>query len=497
MSKIEVNEIDVQSGSTITVGSACKSVAVPGNVVKSNALQASDGGNIVNQSGTTITLGASGDTVTLASGASQTGFGRTGTVDWQTGSIKTSDFTAVANQGFFVDTNGGAVEATLPAGSAGAIISFQDYRNTFDTNNLTVSPNGSEKINTGAGSIILSTEGEGITLVYIDSTVGWRSIQDNVFADVGSNFISATGGTVTCSGNCRIHTFTGPGTFTVSSLAISSPANTVGYLVVAGGGAGGSECAAGGGGAGGFREGRTCSVTPYTASPLVAAGHTVSVQAYPITVGAGGTGAVYGTSIGTNGANSVFSSFTSTGGGRGAMSTPCGVITTGQPGGSGGAGSHGQPGKGDGNTPPVSPPQGNDGGARQTSVGATTDDTGGGGGGAIEVGNTDGTGDGGDGATTHITGSPVTYAGGGGGAARNSSNNHPNVPAPGGSGGGGKGGGDSSGYPRPISAAEGGDGTANTGGGGGGGAQSGGGSPSRADGGNGGSGVVIIRYKVA
>ena len=85
MSKIEVNEIDAQSGTTITVGSACKSVAVPGNIVKTNAVQASDAGNIISQSGTTITIGASGDTVSLASGASQSGFGRSGSVDWQTG----------------------------------------------------------------------------------------------------------------------------------------------------------------------------------------------------------------------------------------------------------------------------------------------------------------------------------------------------------------------------------------------------------------------------
>ena len=101
----------------------------------------------------TVQLGDSGDTITIPSGATitnngtQTGFGRTGTVDWQTGDIKTSDFTAVNTQGFFVDTNGGAVVATLPAGSAGAIISFQDYRNTFDTAALTLTPNGSEKIN--------------------------------------------------------------------------------------------------------------------------------------------------------------------------------------------------------------------------------------------------------------------------------------------------------------------------------------------------------------
>ena len=46
------------------------------------------------QCGTTLTLGESGDTVTLGSGASQSGFGRTGTVDWQT-TKKTTDFTAV------------------------------------------------------------------------------------------------------------------------------------------------------------------------------------------------------------------------------------------------------------------------------------------------------------------------------------------------------------------------------------------------------------------
>ena len=54
------------------------------------------------QCGTTLTLGESGDTVTLGTGASQSGFGRTGTVDWQTGSIKTSTFTAANGEGYFV-----------------------------------------------------------------------------------------------------------------------------------------------------------------------------------------------------------------------------------------------------------------------------------------------------------------------------------------------------------------------------------------------------------
>ena len=187
------------------------------STIKVNNIQNQCGQNIINENSNTITIGASGDTIALASGASQTGFGRTGTVDWQTGDIKTANFTAVSGQGFFCDTNGGSFTASLPAGSTGAIVSLQDYRNTFDTAALTVSPNGSEKINGGAGDITLGTEGEGITLVYIDSTVGWRSIQDNDFATVGSNFITATGGTETTSGDCKIHTFTGPGTFTVTA----------------------------------------------------------------------------------------------------------------------------------------------------------------------------------------------------------------------------------------------------------------------------------------
>ena len=50
---------------------------------------------IEKESGSTITLGGPGTAVTLACGATQTGFGRTGTVDWQTGSVKTGDFTAI------------------------------------------------------------------------------------------------------------------------------------------------------------------------------------------------------------------------------------------------------------------------------------------------------------------------------------------------------------------------------------------------------------------
>ena len=184
MSKVEVNTVEPQCGTTLTVGKCTTNLRTGGN-----NLQAADGGNLISQSGTTITLGASGDTISLASGASQTGFGRTGTVDWQTGSIKTTTFTAVNGEGYFVNTAGGAVTCNLPAGSAGAIVSVQDYNNTFDTYMLTISPNGSEKINRGtaSGVLELSTEGQGLTLVYVDSTVGWRAIEEQSYATKGSN----------------------------------------------------------------------------------------------------------------------------------------------------------------------------------------------------------------------------------------------------------------------------------------------------------------------
>ena len=63
---------------------------------------------ITPRSGTTLTLGGSGDTVTLAACASQSGFGRTGTVDWCT-TAKTSPFTAATGKGYFVNTCGGVV----------------------------------------------------------------------------------------------------------------------------------------------------------------------------------------------------------------------------------------------------------------------------------------------------------------------------------------------------------------------------------------------------
>jgi hypothetical protein len=217
------------------------------------------------QCGSTLTLGSSGKTVTLASGASQSGFGRTGTVDWCT-TAKTSPFTSVSGNGYFVNTTSGAVTVTLPASpSAGDIISIADYTNTFQTNNATVARNGS-KIGGVCSNAILSTEGQSVTFVYVDGTEGWKNVQDSTSNVTGNPFLVATGGTITTDGNFKIHTFTGDGTFTVSSAAICAANNNIDYLVIAGGG-GGSGGFSGGGGAGGYRFSNGSASGCYSAGP--------------------------------------------------------------------------------------------------------------------------------------------------------------------------------------------------------------------------------------
>ena len=462
-----------------------------------NINKVSDDSNIIKKCGTTttigsgasnpivvdgsaVTLGRCGGTVALASGATQTGFGRTGTVDWQTGSIKTSTFTAANGEGYFADTSSGGFTMNLPAGTAGNIVSVVDYTNTFQTNALTIAPNGSQKLGGFAAPVSLSTEGQSITLVYVDDTEGWKNIQDSTSNVVGNPNLEATGGSVTTSGDFKIHTFTGPGTFTVSNTSSTAANNIVSYMVVGGGGNGGGDYG-GGGGAGGFREYKG-PADSYTASPLNGnpggTAVTITTQAYPITIGAGGTGSGQNTP-GNPGSPSTFSTITSTGGGTGGTEGPNNAAGTG---GSGGGAMYSQSGAA-GNTPPVSPSQGNSGG---NGGGSSAGYAGGGGGGAGSAGGAPGNasigGAGGNGVATSITASPVTRAGGGGAAGGGSPYGQSYTPGAGGPGGGGAG--------ATCASGAGTAGTANTGGGGGGGNLSG---PSV--GGNGGSGIVIIRYK--
>ena len=455
---------------------------------------------IEKRTGSTLTLGGACTAVTLACGATQTGFGRTGTVDWCT-TAKTSPFTATSGDGFFVNTTSGAITVTLPASpSAGDIVAFKDYANTWDTSNVTLA-NNSSKINGVCGCATLDTEDQSVTLVYVDNTQGWRTVNDSTSSVSGTDFITATGGTILTCGDFKTHVFTSTSTFVVS--AGGGPSAVVDYLVVAGGGSGGgntpSGAGSGGGGAGGFRISNSPinNIPSPTMSPLVNTSNIpVSVQTYPVTVGAGGAslaGPRPNYTEGNSGSPSVFDSITSAGGGGGSGGCKCTADAI--SGGSGGGGGYNGRTNGLGNTPPVSPPQGNPGGNSTTNQPYAASGGGGAGGaGSGAPGNSTG-GAGGSGsfiadavfgptAPSYGASSPTpntrAFSGGGGGSGGVTNQPPSNTGGAGGFGGGGAGG-------RKSSEA-GTAGTANTGGGGG-------GASGNGNSGAGGSGFVAIRYK--
>jgi len=422
---------------------------------------------------------------------------------WQ--SVFTGDgstgLTTVAGRGYFIDTTSGTVTVTLPASpSAGDVVVLKDYARTWNTNNVSLA---SALMDGSTTTTSFTENGQTVTLVYMDGTKGWSLVNEDTASQlqVPPSFTAATGGTVTTSGDYKIHTFTGDGCFVVSSVGNSPITPTGGpdgvdYLVVAGGGGGGGfgtyqfPRGAGGGGAGGVRLSATtfCNTGPSSPRSACVSALTITTTTYPVTVGAGGSAgpsAGPGTGPAGPGGSSIFSTITSAGGGG--ASPHCGTPFQGIPGGSGGAGANTATG-GTGNTPPVSPPQGSNAG---NGGGSNNNFAGGGGGGFMAEGtNGNPTGKGGCGGagggvpnafgTSGVpSGGQYYFAGGGAGGWGNAG---PGVPVNcGGIGGGGRGGSGSGAVA----------GTSNTGGGGGG----NGGAPGPVGGTTGGKGIVIVRYK--
>jgi len=459
------------------------------STIKVDNVQNQPGTNIVSKCGTDVTLGASGDTVALASGASQTGFGRSGSVNWNTTKITADPANAVSGTGYFCDTSGGAFTVTLPTSpSAGDIVAVSDYTRTFGSNNLTIGRN-SKPIGGIAGDGTLDVNGQSATFVFVDDTEGWINTQETQTTTTGMTpYPVASGGNqspacgLVC-GDYKTHIFTGPGTFSVASISGCAPRNAVDYVIVAGGGGtGGAADQQGGGGAGGFRMSNGLSLPAPLTSPLAnPTGLTATATTYPIVVGGGGANGG-----GNSGNASSFSTIPSAGGGFGIHNTPGAAGS----GGSGGGATQPSNSAGAGNTPPVSPSQGFPGGSvpcrNSPQYGS------GGGGGAAAAGgggNPGAAGAGGAGsfiddnfigptAPSYGTPGPTSntryFAGGGGGGAE------AGVGCNGGVGGGGKG---------TCNTGSVTNGTINTGGG------AGSGNDSTPCGALGGSGVVMIRYR--
>ena len=430
--------------------------------------------------------------------------------EWQAVTVAdgSTQLTAEAGKGYFLDTNTGVIEVLLPTSpSRGDTIILADYGGNFATNNVIVNAGSNliDSVETAGLSqgYKLTTNNLVVELVFVDTNKGWQIIENESKSsltaadDTNAAFTEATGGTITTSGNFKIHTFTGDANFVVSKVGnAGGGGSTVDYMVVAGGGAG-NGVAGSGAGAGGFRASNdTCMPSPQT-SPLASpTGITITATTFPVTVGGGGSAPPTNASPAPNGSNSVFSTITSAGGGA--------SVAAGNPGINGGSGSGGggeNPGSvsaaGSGNTPPVSPPQGQNGG----TGGQAPSHRGAGGGGGAGAAGTNGDADGGPGGIgsymlqTGFAGcngepGPVSgaryFAGGGGGGYEAQSGSN---------GVGGVGGGGDAGPGPGTSPGNGQNAVANTGGGGGGGSRGAPGTNAGQTGGNGGKGIVIIRYK--
>ena len=353
-----------------------------GGILQVDSIINNNTSNLITQTNaTTITIGASGQTITPAIGATILGAGLT------TQSVQITGFTAVKGNLYPCNTTSAGFTVTLPASaSVGDQIQIVDYAGTFATNNIILNPNGL-KIESGTTNKSLTTNREAVTITYIDSTQGW----------VASSGVNS------------------------GTQALDPTTYSIDFLVIAGGGGGGGAYLGGGGGAGGFRT-STQSISPATV--------------ITVTVGGGGAGSGAGSgSAGTSGSSSSISgsgltTITSAGGGGGSTNAPGASATSG---GSGGGGCNDRPTAGSGNTPSTSPSQGNNGGAGNASY--TGSAAGGGGAGAVgsDANNSNNGGNGGAGSASSITGSSVTYAGGGGAASYQATG------GTGGSGGGGNG----------------------------------------------------------
>ena len=295
MSQIEVDKIIPQSGTNTQLGESGDTITVPSgatldasnatttlpaNIVTTDGTQTLTNKSIASSQitgtigtsqiaddavtlakmapgtdGNIISYDASGNPVAVATGnagevLTSAGAGAPPTfaavesgTSWQS-SIKTSDFTAVSGEGYWINTTGGAVTMTLPgSASVGDTIEFVDYLRTWGSNAVNINQNSLNYQGNSSPNPQYNTDGQHVRIVYSGATQGWiPTVDDDVTFETPQNY-SAT------------------------------------MLVIAGGGAGGYQSSGGnvtgGGGAGGFRT-----------STQTLNGATT----YTITVGGGGAG---------------------------------------------------------------------------------------------------------------------------------------------------------------------------------------------------------------
>ena len=185
-------------------------------ILKVDTIQDTSGNNIINENANTITIGKSGDTVNLASGATQSGFGLSG---WSEDGANNNLLPASASAGIYLGVNSATASNLLddyeegtftPTDESGASLDFQ--------------PNGQY---TKVGSIVhfsvninvpSNSSSAGISIGGLPFTVG-----DAQNADYYGGYITATNTNTTFVMLCsRNTTKINPATLTNGSIANST-----------------------------------------------------------------------------------------------------------------------------------------------------------------------------------------------------------------------------------------------------------------------------------
>ena len=108
-------------------------------------------------------------------------------ISWQS-VVTGSTMTAVAGEGYWINTTSNACTITLPSSaSAGDTIIFADYARNWGTNGIVIDSNGLKyQSDDDTFTVEYGTDGLALGITYMNSTQGWVPTFDEAVADVPS-----------------------------------------------------------------------------------------------------------------------------------------------------------------------------------------------------------------------------------------------------------------------------------------------------------------------
>ena len=139
-------------------------------------------------SGRIAKLGTDGQVLTSSGPGVQANYeDLAGGISWQT-IVTGSTMTAVAGEGYWIDTSSNTCTITLPSSASnGDEIIFADYARYWGTNGIIIDSNGlNYQGDDDTFDVEYGTDGQDVHIVYSDATNGWIPTLDKTVADVPS-----------------------------------------------------------------------------------------------------------------------------------------------------------------------------------------------------------------------------------------------------------------------------------------------------------------------